>query len=222
MRHFEIGRSMAKRVTGKTDRLVIDMVFIVVTIIMVIIMSVFLQGDFATGAQSDQIQQTTVQNEIIEENIIMNVSGELNNLSLKGWTKLAEHIGRPRATTLLWYHLKATYDIDAKIVFGSPNELDTAIAVKEPSWGDTSFPTVNIKGLRYYIIDPMVPSIVSDFNYGDMFDDPGRTYLPYNYFRLFPEDIDAIEQWTKETGVDIRYTDILGRQPPGTQNQSKN
>ncbi len=221
MQHFEIGRSMATRVTGKTDRLVIDMVFIVVTIIMVMIISIFLQDDFVTGAQSDQIQQTTVQNEIVKENIMVNVSGELNNLSLKGWTKLAEHIGRPRATALLWYHLKATYDIDAKIVFGSPKELDTAIAIKEPSWGDTTLPTVKVKGVKYYIIDPMAPSIVSDFKYGDMFDNPGKTYLPSNYFRLFPEDIDAVKQWTKETGVDIRYTDILGRQLPGIQNQSE-
>jgi hypothetical protein len=211
MRHSEIGRSMATRVTGKKDRLVIDLVFIAVTIIMVIIISIYLQNNFATAAQSNQVQQTPVQNEIVKKNIMVSVSGGLNNLKSKEWTKLAEHIGRPRATTLLWYYLKTTYDIDAKIVFGSPKELDTAIAVKEPSWGDTPFPTVNIKGVRYYIIDPMAPAIVSDFKYGDMFDDPGKTYLPYNYFRLFPEDIDTVKQWTKETGVDIRYTDIPGR-----------
>ncbi len=62
----------------------------------------------------------------------------------------------------------------------------------------------------------MVPAIVSDSKYGDMFDDLWKTYLPYNYFRLFPEDIDAVEQWTKETGVTIRCSDILGRQPPNT------
>ncbi|VVB90644.1 Uncharacterised protein [uncultured archaeon] len=211
MRHSEIGRSMATRVTGKKDRLVIDLVFIAVTIIMVMIISIYLQNNFATAAQSNQVQQTPVQNEIVKKNIMVNVSGGLNNLKSKEWTKLAEHIGRQRATTLLWYYLKTTYDIDAKIVFGSPKELDTAIAVKEPSWGDTPFPTVNIKGVRYYIIDPMAPAIVSDFKYGEMFDDPGKTYLPYNYFRLFPEDIDTVKQWTKETGVDIRHTDILGR-----------
>lgn len=211
MRRFEIGRSMATRVTGKTNRLVIDMVFIAVTIIMVIIISIFLQDNFVTGAQSDPIQLTPVQNEAVKKNIMENISGGLNNLSSKGWTELAEHIGRPRATTLLLYHLKTTYDIDAKIVFGSPNELDTAIAVKEPSWGDTPFPTVKFKGVRYYIIDPMTPAIVTDFKYGDIFDDPGETYLPSNYFRLFPEDIDAVKQWTRKTGVDIRYTDSIGR-----------
>ena len=185
--------------------------------------SIFLQGNFATGAQGDQIQRIQGQNEAVKKNIMQNISGGLNNLSLKGWTELAEHIGRQRATTLLWYHLKATYDIDVKIVSGSPKELDTAIAIKEePSWGETHLPAVTIKGVRYYIIDPMVPAIVSDFKYGDMFDDPGETYLPYNYFRLFPEDIDAIKQWTKETKVDIRYTDILDRQLPDTQNHSKN
>jgi hypothetical protein len=207
---------MVTRVTGKTNRLVIDMVFIVVTIIMVMIISIFLQDNFVTGAQSDPIQLTPVQKETVKKNIMENVSDGLNNLNSKGWTELAEHIGRPRATTLLLYYLKTTYDIDAKIVLGSPKELDTAIAIKEPSWGDAPFPTVKIKGVKYYIIDPMMPAIVSDFKYGDMFDDPGKTSLPYNYFRLFPEDIEAVGQWTKETGVAIRYTEFLGRQPPGT------
>lgn len=216
MQRFEIGRGMATRVTIKTYGLVIDVVFIAVTIIIVMIMSIFLQNNFVTGALSDQMQQTPVQNETLKKNTIENISGELNNLSLKGWAKLAEHIGQPRATTLLWYHLEATYDIDAKIVFDSPEKLNTAIAIKEPLWGDSPFPTVEIKGVKYYIIDPMVPAIVSDSKYGDMFDDPWKTYLPYNYFRLFPEDIDAVEQWTKETGVTIRYSDILGRQPPNT------
>jgi hypothetical protein len=183
---------------------------------MVMIISIFLQDDFVTGAQSDPIQLTPVQNETVKKNIMENVSDGLNNLSSKGWTELAEHIGRPRATTLLLSHLKTTYDIDAKIVFGSPKELDTAIAVREPSWGDTTFPTVKIKGVKYYIIDPMTPAIVSDFKYGDMFDDPRKTYVPYNYFRLFPEDIDAVKQWTRETGVNIRYTDIISRQPSST------
>lgn len=216
MRRFEIGRSMATRVTGKPDGLVIDMVFIAVTIIIIIIISIFLQGNIVTGAQGDQVQQTPVQNETVKKNIIENISGGLNDINSKGWTELAEHIGRPKATTLLLYHLKTTYDIDAKIVFGSPKELDTAIAVKESPWDDTLFPTVKINGVKYYIIDPMTPAIVSDFKYGDMFDDPGKTYLPYNYFRLFPEDIDAVKQWTRETGVNIRYTDFISRQPSST------
>lgn len=216
MRRFEIGRSMATRVTGKTHRLVIDVVFIAVTIIIIMIISIFLQNGFVAGAQSDQVQLTPVQNEIVQKNIMQSVSGELNNLNSKGWTELAEHIGRPRATTLLLSHLKTTYDIDAKIVFGSPKELDTAIAIKEPSWGDTPFPTIKFKGVKYYIIDPMTPAIVSNFEYGDMFEDPGKTYLPYNYFRLFPEDIDAVKQWTREAGVDIRYIDSIGRQSPST------
>ncbi len=211
MRHYEIGRSMVTRVTGKKNRFVIDMVFIVVTIIIIMIMSIFLQNGFVAGAQSDRVQLTPVQNEIVQKNIMQSVSGELNNLNSKGWTELAEHIGRPRATTLLLSHLKTTYDIDAKIVFGNPKELNTAVAIKEPSRGDTPFPTVKFEGVRYYIIDPMTPAIVSDFKYGDIFDDPGETYLQYNYFRLFPEDIDAVKQWTRKTGVDIRYTDSIGR-----------
>jgi hypothetical protein len=130
MRHSEIGRSMATRVTGKKDRQIIDVVFIVGTIIMVIIISIFSQNNFVTGALSDQMPQTPVQNETVEKNVMENISGELNNLNSKGWTKLAEHIGRPRATTLLWYHLKAIYDIDAKIILGSPEKLNTAIAIK--------------------------------------------------------------------------------------------
>ncbi|SNQ61614.1 hypothetical protein MNV_410021 [Candidatus Methanoperedens nitroreducens] len=165
---------------------------------------------FVTGAQGDPIQLTQVQKETVKKNNMENISGGLNYLSSKGWTELAEHIGRQRATTLLLYHLRTTYDIDAKIVSGSPKKLDTAIAIKEPSRGDTPFPTVKFKGVRYYIIDPMTPAIVSDFKYGDIFDNTGETYLQYNYFRLFPEDIDAVKQWTRKTGVDIRCIDSIG------------
>ena len=64
-----------------------------------------------------------------DKSSIEKISGELELLKSKNWNDLASQIGRPRATTLLWYHLKKTYNIDTKVVFGSPNKLDSSVAI---------------------------------------------------------------------------------------------
>ena len=196
---------MVKRVNGKTRT--IDVFFIILTIIIIMMVSSCLQDKTSAGVQVSQVLQTPVQTEA-PKTAIESVSGELNMLNSKGWTKLAEQLGRPRTTALLWYHLKTKYSIDTKVAFGNPKKLDAAIAIAASAGGDSPFPKIIVKGVEYYIIDPMTPAVAGEFKYGDMFDDPGNTYLSYSYFRLFPEDIDIIKQWVKETGVTIIYTDF--------------
>ena len=127
-------------------------------------------------------------------------------LKSKNWNDLASQIGRPRATTLLWYHLKKTYNIDTKVVFGSPNKLDSSVAI---IYNGENKPHIKIKGVNYYIIDPMVPEFLVEFNYGDMFDDPGvnSNYL-VNNFRLNKEDFDSIKEWIRDKGIEIEYSDL--------------
>ncbi len=112
-------------------------------------------------------------------------------LKSKGWNNLAAQLGRPKTATLLWYHLRASYAVDAKVVFGNPNKLDAAVAI--PMSESTSLSRVSVKGADYYIIDPMIPEIVTEFKYGDMFDDPGggNNYLA-SHFRLDKADMDKI------------------------------
>ncbi len=136
---------------------------------------------------------------------IEGVSGELDTLRSNGWNRLAGELGRSKTTTVLWYHLRTRGAVDPKVVFGSPRKLDSAVAIQAGE--SNTFPTIEIKGVDYYIIDPTVPEIVREFKYGDMFDDPGNNYLASN-FRLDQADIDEIEQWMKETGVSIDYTDF--------------
>ena len=88
----------------------------------------------------------------------------------------------------------------------SPGKLDSAVAIQADERSET-FPTITIKGVDYYLIDPTVPEIVAAFKYGDIFDDPGNNYLA-SHFRLDQEDLERIEEWMKETGVSIEYTDL--------------
>lgn len=183
-------------------------VFIILISIIIILISGCLQDKSAARAQKDQGSQISANAESVQKKAIEKVSDELSVLNSKDWAKLAVQLGRPRTTALLWYHLKTTYSVDTKVVFGNPKKLDAAIAIMESTGGTSQFPTTSIKGIKYYIIDPTIPAIIGEFKYGDVFDDPGNTYLSYNYFRLFPEDIEFVKQWVKDTGVNIRYTDF--------------
>lgn len=120
-------------------------------------------------------------------------------------------MGRPKAAALLWYHLRTSYGIDPKLLFGSPNKLDSAIAIQVKNESD-ALPRVKIKGAEYYVINPIVPEFIGEFKYGDMFDDPGggNNYLAGN-FRLRQEDVDRVEKWMKETGARIEYSDFPGK-----------
>ena len=113
---------------------------------------------------------------------IEGVSDELERLRSNGWSDLAYELGRSKTTTVLWYHLRTRCAVDPKVVFGSPRKLDSAVAIQADERGET-FPTITIKGVDYYLIDPTVPEIVTEFKYGDIFDDPGNNYLA-SHFRL--------------------------------------
>ncbi len=83
----------------------------------------------------------------------------------------------------------------------------TGIAIEVLSL--SGFPKIRIKGVDYYIIDPMMPSIISNFNYGYMYDDPGSVAPGFfNDFRLNTDDIGIVEAWMKETGVNVYDTDF--------------
>jgi hypothetical protein len=154
-----------------------------------------------TKAPATQPAPTTAPSTTIEK-----ISSELEMLSAAGWSELATQLGRPKTTAVLWYHLRTRFAVAPKIVFGKPNKLDTAIAILAEN--ETSeIPTVSIKRVEYYVIDPTTPKIIDDFNYGDMFDDPGNNYL-YDRFRLTKEDMEAIQQWMERTGVNIEYTEF--------------
>jgi len=112
---------------------------------------------------------------------IEGVSDELERLRSNGWSDLAYELGRSKTTTVLWYHLRTRCVVDPKVVFGSPRKLDSAVAIQADA--SNTFPTITIKGVDYYLIDPTVPEIVTAFKYGDIFDDPGNNYLA-SHFRL--------------------------------------
>lgn len=190
------------------ERTAATAVFIIFISIIMILISGCLQDKSAAETQNEQGSQISANAEAVQKKAIEKVSDELNVLNSKDWAKLAVQLGRPRTTALLWYHLKTTYSVDTKVVFGNPKKLDAAIAIMESTGGTSQLPTTSIKGVKYYIIDPTIPAIIGEFKYGDVFDDPGNTYLSYNYFRLFPEDIEFVKQWVKDTGVNIRYTDF--------------
>ncbi len=133
-------------------------------------------------------------------------------LKSKGWSRLASDLKRPRATTLLWYHLKKLVGFEPKVIFGNANKLETALAIPLKMGGDSSFPLIKIKGVDYYIIDPVTPEIIGDFDYGYVYDDPGSV-MPgfFNDFRLNTDDLAIVELWMSETGVSLSYTDLPGR-----------
>jgi len=129
-------------------------------------------------------------------------------LKENGWDRMSSELGRTKTTTLLWYHIKKSQNIDTKMVFGQPNKLNTAIAIMESKGGESTFPKVKIKGDNYYIIDPMTPEIIGTFNYGLVFDDPASNYIAVNEFRLDTKDNEFILHWIDETGMNLTYTDF--------------
>jgi hypothetical protein len=172
-----------------------------------------------SGCIQDKVQEKTPDiqkilpepTEIIPRTAIENVSNELDLLKSKGWDKIASQLGRTKTTTILWYHLKKTYNIDTKMVFGNPNKLNTVIAIPLSSGGNSTIPKVKIKGDDYYIIQPIALAFISEFSYGYIFDDPSSNYLDYNSFRLTTNDIDFLKKWISETGFDLKYKDVTMR-----------
>ncbi len=139
---------------------------------------------------------------------IEQIAHNMATLKEKGWDRISSHLGRTKTTTLLWYHIKKSRNIDTKMVFGNPNKLNTAIAILVSKGGESTFPKINIKGDNYYIIDPMTPEIIGQFSPGYVFDDPSSNYISFGDFRLDKTDNDFILQWIDETGVDMTYTDF--------------
>jgi hypothetical protein len=199
---------MRTRVSVK-KRPAIDAVYVILISISIILISGCLQDSSATGTQNNQTLQTPVRTETVTKIPIEKVSGELNMLNSKDWGKLASQLKRPRTTTLLWYHLKKTVGFEPKVVFGAPDKLNTAIAIPVKQGGNSTIPKIRIKGVEYYIVDPTMPSIISEFDYGYMYDDPGSVPSAFfNDFRLNTEDIGIVERWMKETGASLSYTDF--------------
>jgi len=177
---------------------------------LIILFSGCLQQNASHDIAVDQkMENVPVQTESsVKKTTIEKISDELNMLNANGWNKLVNEIGRPKATTVLWYHVRKKYSVDTKVVFGNPNKLNSCLAILASKGGKSSYPKIKIKGVEYYVIDTQIPAIISNFKYGDMFDDPDKStdYLS-SYFRLKKADLDKVEQWTKETGVAIEYTD---------------
>ncbi len=185
---------------------------IVLFLIMAVLIGGLLQGKPAP-AQANQTTDIPEPTIIPEQKTTMDkVAGELGMLKSKGWSTLASDLNRPRATTLLWYHLKKLVGFEPKVVFGNANKLETALAIPLKMGGESSFPLIKIKGVDYYVIDPVTPEIIGEFDYGYVYDDPGSV-MPgfFNDFRLNTDDLAIVELWMSETGVRLSYTDLPGR-----------
>lgn len=157
-----------------------------------------------SSEQHEQVQTPTVKTIAIER-----ISDEMDMLNSKGWSNLSGELGRTKTTTLLWYHIKSNYNIDTKIVFGNPNKLDSCIAIVASKGGESSLPKVIIKGDEYYVINPSTPGIISEFNYGYIFNDPrGADNYLGGSFSLGKQDNERIEQWMAQSGVKVTYTDL--------------
>ena len=181
---------------------------VILIVIMFILTSGCLQDKSASGAPNE-VTQTPAATERAWTTAIERVSIELDLLNSEGWSTLAGDLNRPRTTTLLWYHLKKIIKYEPKVVFGNPDKMNTALAIPVKTGGNSTFPVMRIKGVDYYIIDPVTPEIVSEFDYGYMYDDPGS--VPpgfFNDFRLNTDDIAIVEQWMKDTGASLYYTDF--------------
>lgn len=199
-------------ITEKQKQLVIASV-IVLIFIMVALMAGLLQEKPASLQQDLQMPVSPQINETaIPKTTMDKVSSELSMLNSNGWGKLAEQLKRPRTTTLLWYHLKKTIGFEPRVVLGKADKLNTALAIPVKMGGDSTFPIINIKDVDYYIIDPVTPEIIGEFDYYYVVSDPGSVPDGYfNAFRLNTDDIAIVEQWMSETGVSLRYTDLPGR-----------
>ncbi len=195
-------------VTARTKQLFFKYV-IVLFFIMIVSMSGCLQEKPASSQQDQTSTVLATTQSALPETTMDKVSNELSMLNSKGWGKLASDLKRPRTTTLLWYHLKKLIGFEPKVVFGKANKLNTALAIPVKMGGNSTFPIINIKGVDYYIIDPVTPEIVSEFDYGYIFDDPGSV-MPgfFNDFRFNTEDVALVEMWMSETGVNLSYTDF--------------
>ncbi len=182
---------------------------IVLLFIIVILMSGLLQ-EKSDSSKRDQTSTTLKTIETPHPKTTMEmVSDELEMLRSKGWSTLASDLKRPRTTNLLWYHLKKLIGFEPKVVLGNADRLNTALAIPVKMGGNSSFPRIKIKGVDYYIIDPVIPQIVSEFDYGYVYDDPGSV-MPglFPYFRFNTEDIALVEIWMSETGVNLSYSDF--------------
>ncbi|MCX9085203.1 MAG: hypothetical protein OIN87_10455 [Candidatus Methanoperedens sp.] len=158
---------------------------------------------------SQQDIQKIVQTPTVKTIAIERISDEMNMLNSKGWSQLSGQLGRTKATTLLWYHIKSNYNMDTRIVFGNPNKLDSSIAILASMGGESPLPKVTIKGDEYYVINPSTPGIISEFNYGYVFNDPrGADNYLGGSFSLGRQDNEKIEQWMGQNGVKISYTDL--------------
>ncbi len=192
------------KMTGGKGRYVI----IASLTILMIFISGCLQNQKAEGAIDNSAILTPI-NTPIPNTVIEKVSNELEMLNSKGWSDLEKQLGRTRSTTLLWYHLKKLVGFEPKVVFGYPDKLKTAIAIPVKMGGETTLPKIKVKGVEYYIIDPITPAIVSQFDYSYIYDDPGS--VPpgfFNDFRLNTDDIAILEKWIRDTGVNLSYTDF--------------
>jgi len=194
-------------VTAKQKQLIFKGI-IVLFFLMIVSMAGCLQEK--PVPEQDQVSTTPKITETAPPKTTMDkVSNELNMLNSKGWSTLATDLGRPRTTTLLWYHLKKLIGFEPKVVFGNADKLHTAVAIPVKMGGDSTFSKIKIKGVDYYVIDPVMPGIVSAFDYGYVYDDPGSV-MPgfFNNFRFNTDDVSLVQIWMSETGVSLSYTDF--------------
>lgn len=158
---------------------------------------------------TEQVLNKQVQKENVKTIPIERISDEMDMLRLNGWGELSSQLGRTKAATVLWYNIKKNHNIETKIVFGNPNKLDSSIAILASRGGDSTLPRISIKGDEYYVINPSMPVIIHEFNYGYVFDDPrGADNFLEGYFSLGKSDHDLIEQWMDKSGVTVSYTDF--------------
>ena len=194
------------KMAERKGRYVIARFLTLLIIITFIFISGCLQNEKAAGATDTLATPTQTP---IPATVIEKISNELELLDSKGWSDLEKQLGRTRSTTLLWYHLKKLVGFEPKVVFGNPDKLKTALAIPVKMGGETTLPKIKIKGVEYYIIDPITPAIVSQFDYGYVYDDPGSVAPGFfNNFRLNTDDIAIVEKWIRDTGVSLSYTDF--------------
>jgi len=183
----------------------------IVILSMIILISGCLEQKSLTETTSSPKQdiQKVVQTPTVKTIAIERISDEMDVLNSKDWSKLSGELGRTKTTTLLWYHIKSNYNIDTRIVFGNPNKLDSCIAILASLGGESSLPKIVIKGDEYYVINPVTPGIINEFNYGLLFFDPrGADNFLGGSFSLRLQDNEIIEQWMKQSGVTVLYTDF--------------
>ncbi len=199
---------MLKMIAGK-GRYVIT--FTALVIMLFVLISGCVQDKQVAAATDSRIIPTPTRSSL-PGTMIEKISNELGMLNSNGWNDLEKRLGRTRSTTLLWYHLKKFAGFEPKVVFGNQDKLKTALAIPVKMGGNATLPVIRIKGVDYYIIDPVTPAIVGEFDYGYIYDDPGS--VPpgfFNNFRLNTDDIAIVEQWMRDTGVSLSYTDFSGK-----------